>query len=62
MIPELRDFSHEERLKECDLTTLETERLGGDQIKFFTILNGYENINRNMFSQSSKKVEIEDTT
>ena len=24
MIPELRDFSYEERLKECGLTTLET--------------------------------------
>ena len=27
MIPELRDLSYEERLKECGLTTLETRRL-----------------------------------
>ena len=49
MIPELRDLSYEERLKECGLTTLETRRLRGDQIEVFKIANGYENIDRNMF-------------
>ena len=49
IIPEQRDFSYEERLKECGLTTLETMRLRGDQIEVFKILNGYENIDRNMF-------------
>ena len=38
------------RLKECRLTTLETRRLRGDQIEVFKILNGYENIDRNIFS------------
>ena len=47
MIPELRDLSYEERLKECGLTTLQTRRLKGDQIGVFKILNGYENIDRN---------------
>ena len=48
MIPALRDLSYEERLKQCGLTILETRRLR-DQIEVFKILNGYENIDRNMF-------------
>ena len=54
IIPELRDLSYEERLKECGLTTLETKRLRGDQIEVFKILNGYENIDRNMFFSLKK--------
>ena len=49
IIPKLRNISYEMRLKECDLTTLETRRLRGDQIEVFKILNGYENIDRNIF-------------
>ena len=49
MIPERRDVSYEERLKECGLPTLETRWLRGDQIEVFKILNGYENIDRNIF-------------
>ena len=54
MIPELRDLSYEEHLKECGLTTLETRRLRGDQIELSETLNGYENIDRNMFSSLKK--------
>ena len=54
MFPELRDLSYEERRKECGLTTLETRRLRGDQIEVFKILNGYENIDRNMFFSLKK--------
>ena len=49
MIPELRDLNYEEHLKECGLTTLETRRIRADQIEVFEILNGYKNIDRNIF-------------
>ena len=54
IIPELRDLSYEERLKECGLTTLETRRLRGDQFEVFRILNGYEHIDRNVFFSLKK--------
>ena len=49
IIQKLRNISYEMRLKECGLTTPETRRLRGDQIEVFLILNGYENIDRNIF-------------
>ena len=49
MIPQLRDLSYESRLVQCGLTTLETRRLRGDQIEVFNIVNGYEDVDRNMF-------------
>ena len=51
LIPGLRDLRYEERLKECGLTTLEMRRLRGDHI-VFKILNGYENIDSNIFSRN----------
>ena len=57
MIPELRDVSYEKRLKECGLTTVDKRRL-----RVFRILNGYENVDRNIiFSLKKKIVELEDT-
>ena len=50
-IQKLRNISYEMRLKDYVLTTLETRRLKEDQIKVFKILNGYENIDRNIFQR-----------
>ena len=49
IIPELRDLSYESSLLQCGLTTLETRRIRGDQIEVFKILNGYADVDRNMF-------------
>ena len=54
MIPELRDLSCEECLKECGLTTLKTTRLRGNQIEVYKISNEYENIDRNIFFSHKK--------
>ena len=60
MIQKPRNISYEMRLKERGLTTLETRRVREDQIEVFKILNGYENIDRNMFSQLRKREGLED--
>ena len=49
MIPVLGDFSYENRLLQCGLTTPETRRLRGDQIEVFKIVNSYEDADRDMF-------------
>ena len=52
LIPGLRDLGYEERSTKGmsrGLTTLETRRLRVDQIEVFKILNGYENIDANLF-------------
>ena len=49
MIPGLRQLSYGERLKECGLTTLEAMRGRVDQTEVFKVLNGYENIDTNIF-------------
>ena len=49
VIPELRDLIYESCLLECGLTTIYTRRLRGYQIEVFKILNGYKDIDRNVF-------------
>ena len=48
MIQKLRNISYEMPLKECGLTTLETRTLREDQIELLKILNGFDNIERNI--------------
>ena len=60
MIPELRYLSYESRLLQCGLTTLETRRLRGDRIEVFKIVNGYEDVDRNIFFKL-KEADPEDT-
>ena len=55
LIPGLRDLRYEERLKECGLTThTRNATIKGDQIEVFKILNGYENIDSNIFLKLRK--------
>ena len=49
MIPEFRDLSYESRLLQCGLTTLQTRRLREDQIEVFKMVNGFDDVDRNMF-------------
>ena len=58
LIPGLIDPRYKERLKECGLTTLATRRLRGDQIEVFKILNGYENIESNIFFEIKESKRI----
>ena len=51
IIPKLSNISHEMRLTEGGLTTVETKRLRGDQTEVFTVLNVYETIDRNICSR-----------
>ena len=60
MIPKLRDINHKMHLRECDLTTLETKRLRGNQIEVFIISSGFENIDTNLFFRIIKKEGLED--
>ena len=65
LIPGLRYYlRYEERLKECGMSTPEPRRLrGGDQIEVFKILNGYENIDSNIFFSKLRKLkQLEGTT
>ena len=60
MIQKLRNISYEMRLKECGLTILNTRRFRGDYIEVLKILNGYENIDKNILSRSRKREGLED--
>ena len=58
MIQKLRNISYEMRLKECGLTTIETMKL--KEVEVFKIVNGYENIDRNICFWLRKREGLED--
>ena len=46
MVPELKDLSYEERLKEIGLLTLQERRARGDLITMFKLTNNMERVDR----------------
>ena len=44
IVPEIKDLSYEERLRELNLPTLEYHRRRGDLIQWFKILHGIDDI------------------
>ena len=60
LIPELRDLTYEERLKECGLTTLETRRLRGDQISV-VVAKTPESIRLEILNTRFNKIAIQGT-
>ena len=46
MVPEMRDLTYEERLKEMKLPTLEERRERGDLITIYKLVNGLEKTDR----------------
>ncbi len=46
MVPELRDLSYKDRLKEMQLTTLQERRERGDLITVYKLINELEKVDR----------------
>jgi len=49
LVPQLRKFCYEERLRKLGLTTLKERRLQGDMIEVFKLLGGWEKIDYRQF-------------
>jgi ribonucleases P/MRP protein subunit RPP40 len=58
LVPSMRNYSYEERLKFFNSTTLETRRFRGDLIEVFKILNGYEDVSAQAFFELSKLCKL----
>ena len=48
-MPEIKDLSYQERLRELNLPTLEYRRRRGDLIQMFKILHGIDDIDSSKF-------------
>jgi ribonuclease P/MRP protein subunit RPP40 len=51
LVPDLRGFKYEDRLKKLGLTTLRLRRQRGDMIETYKIMTGKENVARDTFFQ-----------
>jgi hypothetical protein len=54
LVPSMRKYSDEKRLKFFNLTTLKIRRIRGDLIEVFKISKGYEDVNAQTFFELSK--------
>jgi hypothetical protein len=54
LVPSMRKYSYEERLKFFNLTTLEMRRIREYLVEVFKILKGYEDVNAQTFLELSK--------
>ena len=58
MIPSIKDLPYPDRLERLDLPTLAYRRLGGDMIQVFTIMRGYNDIDRDALC-TMKEIDID---
>ena len=56
LIPSLRNKSYEERLKECDLFSLDKRRHRGDMIQVFKILTNIDKVQEEMYFQRNDDI------
>ena len=52
LLPQIKNFSYEDRLKYLNLTSLKYRRIRGDLIQTFKFLKGYDVLSKNIFSMS----------
>jgi len=58
LIPDIRRFSYEARLKKLNLYPLEIRRLRGDLIEAYKILHGFEDVDPNLFFRRSNQIQL----
>ena len=58
MIPELKQLIYTDGLKQCSLTTQDTSRIRADHIEVFKSINGYEDIDKEIFVKYSLRNSV----